>query len=173
MPDLEDAVRKGRAQFLRQFPGIATDEVQACLADPAARETFERSKLDLGERARHAEAYGLTQELLRLRRDDGVFGSRARRHVDGAVLGDQTFVLRFFGEAGDDRLLLVNLGRDLILSAAPEPLVAPPHRRAWHLVFSTEDARYGGCGVGPIESDEGWRIPGQAAVALAAVPRAA
>ena len=170
VPDLADAVRKGRAAFLRQFPGIATDEVQACLGDPAARETFERCTLDHDERVRHADAYRLTQDLLRLRRDDGRFGSHAPRNVDGAVLGEEAFMLRFFGESGDDRLLLVNLGRDLMLREAPEPLLAPPHGRAWRVVLSTEDAKYGGCGSGPVESDEGWRLPGQAAVALAAVP---
>ena len=35
-------------------------------------------------------------------------------------------MLRFFGDGGDDRLLLVNLGRDLHLDPAPEPLLAPP-----------------------------------------------
>jgi maltooligosyltrehalose trehalohydrolase len=93
--------------------------------------------------------------------------------MDGAVLGDQAFLLRFFGENGDDRLLLVNLGRDLLLNEAPEPLLAPPRGRAWRLLFSTEDARYGGSGIGPVESDEGWRLPGQAAVALATVAHAA
>jgi maltooligosyltrehalose trehalohydrolase len=167
VPDLATAVRKGRAQFLRQFPGIASDEMQACLADPGSRETFERCKLDLGERARHAETYRLTEDLLRLRRDDGVLGSPRRRTVDGAVLGDDAFLLRFFGDGGDDRLLLVNLGRDLILSEAPEPLLAPPEHHAWRVLLSTESARYGGCGIGPVESDGGWRLPGEAAVLLA------
>jgi maltooligosyltrehalose trehalohydrolase len=167
VPDVADSVRKGRAQFLGQFPGIATEDVQACLADPGATETFARCKLDLRERERHAESYRLTQDLLRLRHDEHVFGSHAKR-VDGAVLGDEAFVLRFFGDDGDDRLLLVNLGRDLILSEAPEPLLAPPCRRAWRLLLSTEHPRYGGCGIGPVEHEEGWRIPGEAAVVLVA-----
>ena len=33
-------------------------------------------------------------------------------------------VLRLFGEDGNDRLLLVNLGVDCSLSPAPEPLLA-------------------------------------------------
>jgi maltooligosyltrehalose trehalohydrolase len=45
---------------------------------------------------------------------------------DGAVLGSEAFPLRFFSEVSGDRLLLVNLGRDLHLDAAPEPLFAPP-----------------------------------------------
>ena len=31
----------------------------------------------------------------------------------GAVLGAEAFLLRFFGERGDDRLLLINLGIDV------------------------------------------------------------
>jgi maltooligosyltrehalose trehalohydrolase len=159
-------VRKGRRQFLAQFPGLAMPDMQACLADPADVATFERCKLDLDERARHADAYRLCADLLRLRREDGVFGSRPRGSVDGAVLGAQGFVLRFFGERGDDRLLLVNLERDLILHETPEPLLAPPEGRSWHVRWFSDEARYGGCGIAPVETDDGWRIPGEAAVVL-------
>ena len=160
------AVRKGRAQFLAQFPGIATAELQACLADPGDPATFERCKLRLAEREEHREAYQLCTDLLRLRRDDGVLGTRPQRHVDGAVLAADAFLLRYFGGDGDDRLLLVNLGRDLLLSEAPEPLLAPPDDRSWRLVWSSEDGRYGGCGIGDVEGDHGWRLPGEAAVVL-------
>jgi maltooligosyltrehalose trehalohydrolase len=163
---LARAVRKGRRQFLAQFPGLATPEMQACLADPGDVATFERCKLDLDERGRHADAYRLCADLLRLRREDGVLGSRPRGSVDGAVLGAQAFVLRFFGEQGDDRLLLVNLERDLLLREAPEPLLAPPEGRSWGVRWSSEEARYGGCGIAPVETDDGWRIPGEAAVVL-------
>ena len=164
--DLADAVKRGRAQFLAQFPGLGTEEMQACLRDPADPATFSRCKLDLSERARHAQAYDLVKDLLTLRREDGVFGTKTPRSVDGAVLGPEAFVLRFFGKDGDDRLLLVNLGRDLLLTEAPEPLLAPPEGRAWRVLWSSEAARYGGCGIGPVEGDHGWRLPGEAAVAM-------
>jgi maltooligosyltrehalose trehalohydrolase len=163
---LADAVRKGRVEFLAQFPGLATPEVRARLADPADPATFERCKLDLAERGRHVEAHRLHTDLLQVRRDDGVFGSRPHRHVEGAVLGPDAFVLRFFGGSGDDRLLLVNLGPDLHLPEAPEPLLGPPEGRAWRLMWSSEDACYGGSGIGPVEHDRGWSLPGEAAVAL-------
>jgi maltooligosyltrehalose trehalohydrolase len=166
-PDLAGAIKRGRAQFLAQFPGLATEELRARVADPAAPATFERCKLDLGERRRHATAYDLCKDLLRLRREDGVLGAGPARSVDGAVLGPEAFVLRFFGADGDDRLLLVNLGGDLMLREAPEPLLAPPAGRGWAVRWSSEDARYGGSGIGPVEGDHGWRIPGEAAVALA------
>jgi maltooligosyltrehalose trehalohydrolase len=166
---LAGAVRKGRGEFLAQFSGLATPALQACLADPGDPATFERCRLDHTERARHADASRLHGDLLRLRREDGVFGSRPQRHVDGAVLGPDAFVLRFFGDQpqnADDRLLLVNLGRELHLPEALEPLLAPPGDRTWQVMWSSEDARYGGCGIGPVEHDGGWTIPGEAAIAL-------
>ena len=66
----------------------------------------------------------MVRDLLRLRRDDPVFRAQRPGGLDGAVLGPAAFVLRYFAAAGhdEDRLLLVNLGADLPLSAAPEPL---------------------------------------------------
>jgi maltooligosyltrehalose trehalohydrolase len=101
-----------------------------------------------------------------LRREDGVFGAR-RARVEGAVLADEAFVLRFFGaRAGDDRLLLVNLGAGLNLSPAPEPLLAPHEDKLWKVLWSSEDPLYGGCGTPPLDGPDNWSIPGQAAVAM-------
>jgi maltooligosyltrehalose trehalohydrolase len=88
--------------------------------------------------------------------------------VDGAVLAEETILLRYFGGNGDDRLLLVNLGRDLHLDPAPEPLLAPPEGKIWELLWSSENPRYGGPGTPPVYSEENWRIPGNAAVVLCA-----
>jgi maltooligosyltrehalose trehalohydrolase len=79
-------------------------------ADRMARDAFERSKLDFSERERHPEAYALHRDLLRLRRQDPVFHAQKRRGVDGAVLGPESFVLRYYEEHGNDRLLIVNTG---------------------------------------------------------------
>ena len=89
-----------------------------------------RSKLDLAERQRHAGMYALHRDLLRLRREEPVFRAQRRGGMDGAVLAPEAFVLRFFGTHHDDRLLVVNLGRDLHLNPAPEPLLAPPAGQA-------------------------------------------
>jgi maltooligosyltrehalose trehalohydrolase len=70
-----------------------------------------------------------------------------------------------------DRLLLINLGRDLDFTPAPEPLLAPPAGARWQVLWVSEDPRYGGSGAPPPEDDAGrWRLPGQAAVALRPVP---
>ncbi|HYT93357.1 MAG TPA: malto-oligosyltrehalose trehalohydrolase [Gemmataceae bacterium] len=165
-PDLAKLVRKGRGEFLAQFRTLAVPEVQAALPDPADIKTFERCKLDFSERERNHEMYALHRDLLQLRRDDAAFRAQQPRGADGAVLGPQAFVLRFFVEGGDDRLLLVNYGRDLHLDPAPEPLLAPPEGKAWAVLWSSEDLRYGGNGTAALGTDESWRIPGEAAVVL-------
>ncbi|MGH9832767.1 MAG: malto-oligosyltrehalose trehalohydrolase [Blastocatellia bacterium] len=164
--ELAKLVSKGRAEFLAQFRSLATAETQAVLPDPSDPQTFERSKLDLTERESHAGAYLMHRDLLRLRREDAVFRAQRAGAVDGAVLGDECFVLRFFGEAGDDRLLVVNFGVDLHLDPAPEPLLAPPEAMEWQALWSSEDPRYGGLGTAPLDTEENWRIPGHAAVAM-------
>ena len=68
---------------------------------------------------------------------DPVFGRQRIGAVDGAVLGPDAFVLRYFGDNGDDRLLVVNYGRDLHLNPAPEPLLAPPEDSLWSILWSS------------------------------------
>ncbi|MBI3422369.1 MAG: malto-oligosyltrehalose trehalohydrolase [Acidobacteria bacterium] len=167
--ELKRLVREGRAAALAQFRGLATPEMQAALADPGDLATFERSKLDFAERERHAHVYQLHRELLQLRRNEAVFRAQQPDALDGAVLGAEAFVLRFFGddlEGHADRLLLINLGVDLVLSPAPEPLLAPPSGQHWDVLWSSEDPRYGGLGTPPLETTANWLIPGHAAVVL-------
>jgi maltooligosyltrehalose trehalohydrolase len=173
--ELNQKIREGRAEFLAQFPSLATPEMQSRFADPGDPATFERSKLDHSERTSHREIYDLHRDLLKLRRAEPVFQAQERRGLDGAVLSSQAFVLRFFGDPGggpgDDRLLLVNLGLDLHLNPAPEPLLAPPADSEWATLWSSENPKYGGIGMPsldspPRDSGENWRIPGHAAVVL-------
>lgn len=167
-PDLAKLVREGRAKFLAQFRSLATSEMQPYLVDPGSTFTFERCKLDFSERERNRSYYDLHRDLLRLRREDPVFSAQRPGGVDGAVLAAECLMLRFFGEVGDDRLLLVNFGVDLHLDPAPEPLLAPPDGMTWQTLWSSEDPRYGGVGTPRVDSEDNWRIPGHAAVALRA-----
>jgi maltooligosyltrehalose trehalohydrolase len=172
-PDLASLVKKGRADFLAQFRDLALKQSKAQFADPADEQTFLRCKLDLSEREKNAHVVRLHRDLLKLRRDDPAFRLQKRRAVDGAVLGESSFVLRFFCEREDgvgDRLLVVNLGRDLHLNPAPEPLLAPPEGCHWDTLWSSDDWAYGGCGTPPLDTDDNWRIPGEAAVVLWPVP---
>jgi maltooligosyltrehalose trehalohydrolase len=163
--ELSPGVREGRRTSLAQFPSLATSEMQAKLADPGDIETFRRSVLDLGERQRHSSIYALHRDLLALRRTDPVLGARPCR-IEGAALTDEAWMLRFFSESGADRLLIVNLGRDLLLGPAPEPLLAPVEGQAWRLLWSSEAALYGGSGSSAQDADGNWVIPGQSAAVL-------
>jgi maltooligosyltrehalose trehalohydrolase len=195
--ELAGKVRRGRAEFLTQFRSVATPEMRALLDPPEDVRTFERCKLDFAERERHRETYELHRDLLKLRREDATFSAQRPRGVDGAVLGPEAFVLRFFGAAGGaggvrgggeaevdgggegeaageglDRLLVVNLGRDLNLNPAPEPLLAPPEGAVWTLAWSSEDPRYGGGGTPRLETSDNWCLPGHAAVVMRPAPAA-
>jgi maltooligosyltrehalose trehalohydrolase len=166
--ELARTVRRGRARFLHQFPSIAAPDMRDRLDDPGDPATFERCKLDPGERERHHDAVALHRDLLDIRRSDPVVALQGERGVDGAILGPEAFCLRFYGGEGDDRLLLVNLGLDLHLSSAPEPLLAPPEARRWATAWSSEDPRYGGSGTPPVEDEKGVHLTGHAAALLAA-----
>ncbi len=167
IPELSRKVREGRTKFLHQFRSLTTPEMAACFTDPGKPSTFESSKLDFSDREKNAPLYQFHKDLLRLRREDPVFRLQLPRSVDGAVLGPDAFLLRWFGGEHGDRLLLVNLGTDLHLDPAPEPLLAPPEERRWKVLWSSEHPSYGGCGTAPLDTEENWRIPGHAAVAMA------
>ncbi|HEY8133603.1 MAG TPA: malto-oligosyltrehalose trehalohydrolase, partial [Thermoanaerobaculia bacterium] len=145
-PELAALVAKGRKDFLKQFPSVTTSD------DPGDPATFERCKLDHSEREKHSDAVAMHRDLLRLRRNVS--------KVDGAVIGEEAFLLR----SDDDRLLLVNLGGHLTLEVAPEPLLAPPKGCRWQLLWSSEAVA-----EVEFEGSPSWRIPAEAAVLLEAV----
>ncbi|HWF86971.1 MAG TPA: malto-oligosyltrehalose trehalohydrolase [Vicinamibacterales bacterium] len=165
--ELTQAVRKGRAEFLQQFPSVADYEEHAELADPGSVQTFERCKLDFSERQQHAAAYALHQDLLQLRREHSAFRLQRAGGVDGSVLAASALALRFFAEDHvDDRVLIVNLGGDLHRPSFAEPLLAPPPGRDWEVCWSSERAAYGGGGSPALWPDGDWHIPGECAVVL-------
>ena len=170
-PDLARKVLEGRREFMSQFPSIAEPQLLETLDDPASEDTFLRCKLDFAERASHQEMYALHRDLIRLRQTDHAWDDARRVGVEGAVLGEDAFLLRFFDRDGDDRLLLFNGGRALTLTPAPIPLLAPPRGCRWRVLWHSEELRYGGGGASPPESVDGrWELPGEAAFLLAPAP---
>jgi maltooligosyltrehalose trehalohydrolase len=166
-PVLAEAVRAGRTKFLAQFPSIVAFQQDQALDDPADRATFEKSILDFSERQRHASAYKLHRDLLRLRREDPVFRAQGRDGVDGTVLSSAAFALRLFSPGHvDDRVLIVNLGSQLCRSSFAEPLLAPPPNGRWVVTWSSEDPSYDGSGTPDIWPDEQWCLPGESAIVL-------
>jgi maltooligosyltrehalose trehalohydrolase len=171
-PDLAAAVRTGRREFLMQFPSIADLAQGDVLADPGDPETFERCKLNLDERETHAAAYALHIDLLRLRREETAFRLQQPGGVDGAVLARSAFTLRFFTpDHADDRLLVVNLGPDLLRPSYAEPLLAPPSNADWICRWSSEASAYGGNGTPDLWPNGCWFIPSESAVVLGPGPQ--
>jgi maltooligosyltrehalose trehalohydrolase len=164
--EISKLVREGRAKFLAQFRSLSLPEMQPVFADPGNPHTFEISKLDFTEREKNASVYEMHKDLIALRRNDPVFACPCRRDIDGAVLATDAFVLRYFSRDHGHRLLVVNFGTDIDLTPNPEPLLAPLFGKQWHVIWSSEDPKYGGLGTFPPDSEGNWKIPGNAAVAL-------
>jgi maltooligosyltrehalose trehalohydrolase len=172
---LAKQVQEGRGESLKQFPSYASRAIQAGLPTPGALATFESSKLDwthgpLTPRGR--QSFALHRDLLTLRRDEPVLRANIRsesRHFEAAVLTDHALVLRYFGGDAGDLLLIVNLGSDYDFTPAPEPLLAPPRDSAWHVLWSSEEPKYGGNGVAEQWTDaRGWHLPAYCARLLKA-----
>jgi maltooligosyltrehalose trehalohydrolase len=160
------AIRKGRFEFLSQFPSTADPENQESLASPSDPAVFAKCKLDLRERKTNREFYDLHIDLIKLRHDDPRFRAQIPRGVDGAVLGSNSFVLRYFANGTEDRLLVVNFGKRYKCQPASEPLLAPPFGLQWEILWTSESARYGGPGAVPIPTEDYWLLPAEATVVL-------
>jgi maltooligosyltrehalose trehalohydrolase len=136
------------------------------LPPPDDPEVFARCKLDFSEREKNRQLYDLHIDLLKLRREDSRFRQQIPGGIDGAVLGSASFVLRYFFQESDDRLLLVNFGERQVLQPASEPLLAPPSGCTWETLWTSESPRYGGAGSPITATPEHWILPGEATVAL-------
>jgi maltooligosyltrehalose trehalohydrolase len=160
--ELAQMVWKGRATFLTQFPSIAAIHSMDVVPDPARDETFEMAKLDWADRKSHQDVLAMHRDLIAIRKTDPVIRRQpaaADGGLDGAVIAERAFILRYFTQDGD-RLLVVNLGDRLHADPIAEPLLAPPESMRWRTIWSSEDSQYGGAGRSELEAEhEGWWLP--------------
>jgi len=163
---VRDATRRGRAKWLAPFLSLSDEDAWRSLPAPDDPRVFARCKLDFSEREKNRPTYDLHVDLLKLRREDSRFRQQITGGVDGAVLGPASFVLRYFAEENDDRLLIVNFGKNQLLEPAPEPLLAPPLGYRWETLWTSESPRYGGAEVAAITNEEMWFLPAESAVVL-------
>lgn len=170
--EVAKAVMEGRAEFLSQFPSLDRPEMRRTMAPPHDRATFEASRLDWTDAERNAATVALHRDLLQLRRETAALRHAQReRALDGAVVGQDAFLLRFFGpSSAADRLLIVNLGSDLALRSVPDPLYAPPDGHVWTLCWSSEDVCYGGIGQRQIDTREPWLLTAVTALLFSPEP---
>jgi len=155
-------VKKGRFEFLAQFPSAASAEV--ALAVPYEIETFRRCKFDWSEREKNRAFSNLHRDLIKLRHDDSRLCQQSKGGIDGAELRSESLTLRYFDEINDDRLLIVNFGGREELTPVPEPLLAPPADCTWEILWTSDSRRYGGPGAVDIDTDEKWVLPAESAL---------
>ncbi|MCM0083250.1 malto-oligosyltrehalose trehalohydrolase [Geomonas sp. Red32] len=169
-PEISEQVHIGRIEFLKQFTNIDNPHIIEAIDKPYDQSTFEQSRLDLSERARNVKVFALYRDLIRLRKSDTVFSEGYNAFIEGAVLGRAAFLLRY--QLKDEyRLLLFNLGRELHLAPAPEPMLAPPEGCRWEVLWTSERIEYGGSGTpAELDTDRFWIVQGNAAVVLKQVP---
>jgi maltooligosyltrehalose trehalohydrolase len=158
--ELARDVSRGRGDFMLQFATQDTPEMRLIVADPEDPETFLRSKLNPSEQKQYPEIVQLHRDLLALRHADPVL-SRADCLVDGAVLGENCFVLRYLTSGREDRLILVNFGIGVDLPHLPEPLTAPPGGCDWKVQWSSEWPKYGGSGSYAPGRFGPWHVTGE------------
>jgi maltooligosyltrehalose trehalohydrolase len=163
---VRDAIRKGRAEWLATFLSLSVEKVRESLPAPDDPQVFARCKLDFSEREKSRQLYDLHIDLLKLRRQDSRFREQIPGEIDGAILRQTSFVLRYFLSENDDRLLLVNFGEQKVLHPASEPLLAPPLGYKWETLWTSESPCYGGTGIPAIASDRQWILPAESTVAL-------
>lgn len=161
---LNKLIYSGRKKFLKQFPRFE-NEVHKSMLDPNDPLTFTRCKLDFTEREKNKSIYLLHKDLIKLRQTDPVFSQIPHLKIDGAIFSHECFLIRYFGGALGDRLLIINFGFDHLFSPTPEPLLTPPLEMKWELLWSTESVIYGGEGTPSINSDF-WKILGHSLLVL-------
>ncbi len=169
-PSLAQLVRKGRKLSLMQFPRLASPESKKMISDPENPITFMKSKLLAEEIKTDTPIYYLFEDLIKLRKTDPVFKNIHTCHLDGAVLGSDSFIIRYFDKKEGDRLLIVNFGPDYYFNPCPEPLLAPLLENEFEILWSSESPRYGGEGTAPINTPH-WKILGHSAILLKSNPK--
>lgn len=173
--DVARSVRQGRIDFVGQFPNLRDKTLIKQMADPCDRGTFDQAKLDWTEREKNKKLLALHQDLLRLRRTEAAFCtqlSASRGELDGSVISDTAFLLRYRTPAeSDQRLLIINLGNDLHIDSLPDPLFAPPPETQWQVIWSSEDPAYAGSGRRPYDFRKRWVLNADIALVLAPLRR--
>jgi maltooligosyltrehalose trehalohydrolase len=162
--------RKGSRRIAGAIFIAYREETLRRLPAPDDPQTFSRCKLDFSEREKNRKLYDLHIDLLKLRREDSRFRLQSSGGIDGAVLGPATFVLRYFSEKKDDRLLIVNFRERHILNPAGEPLLAPMSGFRWETLWTSDAKRYGGADSMALATEEQWLLPAESTVALRPVP---
>jgi len=166
--ELGDAVRSGRLEFLKQFPGFANHAMSDRLPDPADEQSYRACKLSDDERRVNTTSRKLFRDLVHLRRFDPVLERLGTDdlQIEASAPTDAVLLIRYLANTGH-RLLVVNLADDH-LSPMNDPLFAPPPRTRWTALWSSEHPDYGGAGAVAFAQAGRWLIRANSATLLTA-----
>lgn len=148
---------EGRKIFLKQFASFHSVN-PLDFPDPAKQETFQYCKLEWNQRddLYHQHQLNFFRALLQLRKKESLFCNAEK--IDGALLNPHLLLVRYFGEDGDDRMIICNVGTDTTITSCSEPLFAPPASKTWTRIFSSQEIDFGGIGTPACKDDE-WVMP--------------
>ncbi|HKH69726.1 MAG TPA: alpha-amylase family glycosyl hydrolase [Vicinamibacterales bacterium] len=169
--DLAEAVRKGRLEFLSQFPALTDPETRKILPVPDDEAAFRACRINWCGHPGSEEARLLHTDLLRLRRSDVVLAGLGTTdtQVATSALTEDVLLLRY-STGDDERLMLLNLGRCTTLRMN-DPLLAPASRQVqWTMMWCSERAAYGGTGVAPLSPEGLWALQANCAWLFRAEP---
>jgi maltooligosyltrehalose trehalohydrolase len=156
--DLAEAVRKGRLEFLSQFPSLRDENILRRMPAPSDEGAFRWCQLQWTDSRNAAESLKLHSDLLRLRRDDPVLSALGTSETAIATSAPTpaVTVLRYERER-DERLVLMNLG-SLTMLEMNDPLLAAPAGQRWEMTWCSEHAEYGGRGIVESFGDGQWKL---------------
>lgn len=161
---LAELVDQGRRFFLSQFPSLAGDGAATEFQLPHEHQTLEICRLDLAEREVNQKAFNFHRDLIRLKKSDPVLLRQEGRDLAVTTLSREAVAFRYFGDLGDERLLVVNLGSDLTPELLhPNPVLMPPLSKVWNLVIASEWPKYGGTGIAAANEHGEWTYLAQSA----------
>jgi maltooligosyltrehalose trehalohydrolase len=156
--DLAEAVRKGRLEFLSQFPSLRDQNILRRMPAPSDEVAFRRCRLQRTDSRHAAESLKLHGDLLRLRRDDPVLSAlgTSETAIAASAPTPAVAVLRY-ERAREERLVLVNLGT-LTTLEMNDALLAAPSGQKWDMTWCSEHADYGGRGIVESFGDGQWTL---------------
>ncbi len=145
IPSSRGSWRRAVANFLKQFPSPRSHRGRHGVA--GSRERGHLPPLQARLRRRGAARRRVSPALRSHRTaPDGSAHSRRRRDDAAStarVLAEEAFVLRYyFGQRGDDRLLLFISGGSSVSSPCPSRFSRSARGATWRMAWSSEEIRY-------------------------------
>lgn len=146
-PELGRLVTEGRRREFQRFAAFRDPAMRETIPDPQAVSTFENSKLrwEEMEEPSHAGVLMLYRECLALRQKHEAWRKRARARSHAVELPDGITAYRV-GVAENQCLVVSDLSGNHAMPKLDHADLLPPSGRTWRVLFSSNEARFGGKG---------------------------